>query len=1390
VQSPCFFGWGSPPKTIYSPNIFGDNDDTFTPGYTDVTGKKLNNIHDNWEFCADSTEDELVFVIERPRTTHNFECVSAQEPGTPNPSDPQICPCLDGPLITSNTAVGIVPIPDSYIPDDSGESIGEDVPDGSGESETPGNILGDFNGDGIVDGADFGLLLQQWGECPDPPTECPADFNGDGVVDGADLGAFFIQWGNEAPEEVEEVHKPIIARYRHTWTAEQESQLPYGQFKRTGHGLPERASELYQYSFSSARIGSLTGATRTNRLYPLETGGNGEGGKPYFVDGNALGWPSIKYPYDHFYVDGHYGAGNPCYCKDFGPFGCDDTLCGYFNYFAWCQGGNQGNLTHLSPNFGFPCTKAQANIIGVSGDADMWRTSNYGWVPPWDYLYANDSEEEGETTTQQLREYELGGKYFWLQGIAVDTTKKNEDENEDCYYDFGISSSSLDITYIPRNGPFNGNARLHQTLLGVIHREKWYQLYYSSLLVEQNKVNGSAEAPCDTFLKGDDAGDYSDLFSPAIDWFGYPPETPCENGEPGALNKRQDGEDVLKNRVPKYWIQSCAGVPIFSWEIALNDTLLETQLKDVMDSATIATIAAAFESMLSYEGYSSIPGSLNNAGILGEISVARYLMLIFNGFPFWYEPGGGCVNPTGVITPDIARLLISEGILPDPENGGLENGYKIYNKTMKVATNCSSTNTARGLCCFNGGEPITANCSFTYTDNEGNISGYTGPFDTAAADGCPQSPDSTDQDCIDCVNFEVPCGCEIPLCNEAICATDPFCCEVEWDQTCADNAKELSECQIEVAGCAENVLEDECRWYGGQWTPNPFSVDFPEGQVLRCASNNPDNPLDGDGYAVCIANAKGTCSRRCTGSVGSSPPNGCGCPNSEDDQGVDCGTRLPPQDHDDDGFFECRDDCDEPAGERGCNCFETHTGLRDDDDRVGVGDSTDCTPGSVEPPTADNPCPNGFKWLKNTNCINTNGIEVTRPIQETGDGQIPEIACEPRCGPLPDIRTEFPTTSKQQWFYGKPGGWFSADWDGVVYCADNEILIPANDHNNLFPQFHETRNEPDANYSAPWPQYQKCTDESDCGDCPCTICGDDDTCFTDKNCTLPLCAGCAGTDEEGSGPCSHEGTSDTCNGTWLQWSASSANPLCPEDEDPSTPSYACAAVNNGWVLKTSPWLVNSGDGTKIFKGLFDEDLEGWKPSVAFDDPSITPRYDDDGITYDRPRVDWFHPPYHATTAIPSSSQEDPCCWTTATTRRYGEPLPDGTLPGSLCPWKRANPSANSERQAQSCFNPPVDGSLFCSEEACGFYIRDSEGEYDIDPACGKICEPDDNGVLRFCCPYTGQCVPVGTGSSVCTPCAADCLPGDQCCMVVDDEGNLFATCVAEGECEDIGTITP
>lgn len=51
-----------------------------------------------------------------------------------------------------------------------------------------GSIVGDLNGDGVVDGTDLAILLGAWG------TSGPGDLNGDGVVDGADLAILLGAW--------------------------------------------------------------------------------------------------------------------------------------------------------------------------------------------------------------------------------------------------------------------------------------------------------------------------------------------------------------------------------------------------------------------------------------------------------------------------------------------------------------------------------------------------------------------------------------------------------------------------------------------------------------------------------------------------------------------------------------------------------------------------------------------------------------------------------------------------------------------------------------------------------------------------------------------------------------------------------------------------------------------------------------------------------------------------------------------------------------------------------------------------------------------------------------------------------------------------------------------
>ena len=58
-----------------------------------------------------------------------------------------------------------------------------------------GSCLGDLNLDGVVTGADLGLMLGAWGACPGGTLGCLGDLNVDGVVNGADLGLLLGAWG-------------------------------------------------------------------------------------------------------------------------------------------------------------------------------------------------------------------------------------------------------------------------------------------------------------------------------------------------------------------------------------------------------------------------------------------------------------------------------------------------------------------------------------------------------------------------------------------------------------------------------------------------------------------------------------------------------------------------------------------------------------------------------------------------------------------------------------------------------------------------------------------------------------------------------------------------------------------------------------------------------------------------------------------------------------------------------------------------------------------------------------------------------------------------------------------------------------------------------------------
>ncbi|MGA0287616.1 MAG: PQQ-dependent sugar dehydrogenase, partial [Phycisphaerales bacterium] len=106
----------------------------------------------------------------------------------------ELSPSLEGITVNQIVSFGEDATGEMYIVDQGSGSSGQIfrviAADGSDACES--GPIGDLNDDGVVNGADLGILLASWGACP-PKGPCIADLNDDGVVNGADLG---IQLGN------------------------------------------------------------------------------------------------------------------------------------------------------------------------------------------------------------------------------------------------------------------------------------------------------------------------------------------------------------------------------------------------------------------------------------------------------------------------------------------------------------------------------------------------------------------------------------------------------------------------------------------------------------------------------------------------------------------------------------------------------------------------------------------------------------------------------------------------------------------------------------------------------------------------------------------------------------------------------------------------------------------------------------------------------------------------------------------------------------------------------------------------------------------------------------------------------------------------------------------
>ena len=91
----------------------------------------------------------------------------------------------------SNGIVDFGEIRAGQLPDQNANNI----PDGcecAAHPELDACCPGDLYRNGVVNGADLGILLAEWGEITPTTT---ADLNRDGAVDGSDLGILLSNWG-------------------------------------------------------------------------------------------------------------------------------------------------------------------------------------------------------------------------------------------------------------------------------------------------------------------------------------------------------------------------------------------------------------------------------------------------------------------------------------------------------------------------------------------------------------------------------------------------------------------------------------------------------------------------------------------------------------------------------------------------------------------------------------------------------------------------------------------------------------------------------------------------------------------------------------------------------------------------------------------------------------------------------------------------------------------------------------------------------------------------------------------------------------------------------------------------------------------------------------------
>ena len=136
------------------------------------------------------------------------------------------------------------------------DGSGDDGSGGNGDGSGQVSCTGDINGDGVVSGADMGLLLSNW------QGTGPGDIDGDGSIGGSDLGLLLSSWGACPVQD----SRKVVAYY-----------IEWGIYGRNYQPADMPLDSITHVNYAFANIGSDGRIAigdpyaATEKLYPGDT---------------------------------------------------------------------------------------------------------------------------------------------------------------------------------------------------------------------------------------------------------------------------------------------------------------------------------------------------------------------------------------------------------------------------------------------------------------------------------------------------------------------------------------------------------------------------------------------------------------------------------------------------------------------------------------------------------------------------------------------------------------------------------------------------------------------------------------------------------------------------------------------------------------------------------------------------------------------------------------------------------------------------------------------------------------------------------------------------------------------------------------------------------------